>query len=145
MACQGPEFIAMKTLIEAPEITVISELKKAIFDFTFNHVEKGLDRVTLKKWMSFRVDAFQERCNVIADEEFQLSLLWFYVQLKAEWSQINTHHQYAQMYAHKTDKMLHYQKGILSACINSVEKHINLLHVDGVTSFLSLPMNDFDS
>lgn len=135
----------MKTLIEAPEIKIISELRKAIFDYTFNYVDKGLDRVALKKWMSLRVDAFQERCNTIADAEFQLSLMWFYVQLKAEWSQINTHYQYAQMYAHKTDKMLHYQKGILAACVTSLEKHINLLHVDGVTSFLSLPMQDFAS
>ena len=135
----------MKVLIEAPEVKIISELKKAIFDYTFNNVENGNDRLALKKWVSYRVDAFQERCNVIAEEELQLLLIWFYVQLKAEWSQINTHYQYAQMYRHKTDLMLHYQKGMLRAIICVIEKNINLVYVDGVTSFLSMPMQDFDS
>jgi hypothetical protein len=134
----------MKVLIESPEVKVISALRKAIFDFTFNHVESGHDRVALKKWVSSRVDAFQDQCDVIAIEEFELVLMWFYVQLKAEWSQVNTHYQYAQMYAQRTDRMLHYKRGILHAIINAIEEHINLLHVDGVTSFLSLPMNDFD-
>lgn len=135
----------MKKVIESLEVKIISDIKKAIFDYAFNNVKNGNERLALKKWVNSRVDAFMNRLDVIVDAELQLQLMWFYIQLKAEWSQLNTHQQYAQMYGYRTNAKINHQKGILSAVICAIEKHINLIHVDGITTFLSMSMKDFDN
>jgi hypothetical protein len=38
----------------------------------------------------------------------------------------------------------HYRLRVLSTTIKEVENFINLYHVDGVTSFMSLPMREFE-
>ena len=70
--------------------------------------------------------------------------MWFYVQLKAEWSQINTHFQYQQMRSFELSTQLYFRLKVLSITIKEIEKFINIYHVDGVSSFLSLPMNEFE-
>ena len=78
------------------------------------------------------------------EEEFQLALMWFYVQLKAEWSQINTHFQFQQMRGFELSPSFYYRLKVLSITIKEIENFINIYHVDGVASFLSLPMSEFE-
>ena len=72
----------------------ISKLKANLYDDALSKISRIEDREKIKKWIQYKVNAFLSTSNMFEEEEFQLALMWFYVQLKAEWSQINTHFQY---------------------------------------------------
>ena len=78
------------------------------------------------------------------EEEFQLTMLWFYIQLKSEWSLLNRRDQYQRMRGYDPPLSYHYRLSVLSITIKEIENFINLFHVDGITSFLSLPMSEFE-
>jgi hypothetical protein len=82
--------IATKTAVDE----CISKLKTSIYDEVLSKITKTEEREKIKKWIQFKVNSFLSTSNMYEEEEFQLALMWFYVQLKAEWSQINTHSQY---------------------------------------------------
>jgi|GEM_PF-5086085 len=122
----------------------ISRLKTNLYDEVLSRITKQEERDRIKKWIRFRVDNFLSTSSMYHEEEFQLALMWFYVQLKAEWSQLNTHGQYQQMRGYDIQLSFVYRLKVLSITIKEVENFINLFHVDGVTSFLSLPMIEFE-
>lgn len=122
----------------------IGRLKTNIFDEVLSKITNIEDRDRLKNWAKFKVDAFLSSTHMYREEEFQLALMWFYVQMKAEWSQLNTHAQYQQMRGFLIKQSFAYRMRILSIIVKEIENHINLYHVDGVTSFLSLPMDLFE-
>ena len=122
----------------------ISRLKTNIFDGILSKIKNVQERDKIKTWARFKVDAFLASTNMYREEEFQLALMWFYIQMKAEWSQLNTHAQYQQMRGFLVNQSYSIRMSILSIIIKEIENHINLYHVDGVTSFLSLPMNLFE-
>ncbi len=122
----------------------ISRLKTSIYDEVLSKITKREEKEKLKTWAKCKVDAFLASTQMYREEEFQLALMWFYVQMKAEWSQLNTHAQYQQMRGYLAKPSFAYRMRILSITIKEIENFINLYHVDGVTSFLSLPMEEFE-
>ena len=128
----------------SPSDDILSRLKSGLYEDVLNIFDNEHERQQIRSWIESRIYSFEQSCEIIADEEFQLTLMWFYIQLKAEWSQLNTHNQYAQMFGRKIEKKIAAKLKVLSVIIIEIEKDINLLHVDGVTSFFSLPMRDFN-
>lgn len=122
----------------------ISRLRTNSYDEVLSKIGKITDREKLKNWIQFKVNTFLATAHVYEEEEFQLALMWFYVQLKAEWSQLNTHVQYQQMRGYDPPMSFYYRIKVLSITIKEVENFINLYHVDGVTGFMSLPMIEFE-
>lgn len=122
----------------------ISKLKANLYDDALSKISRIEDREKIKKWIQYKVNAFLSTSNMFEEEEFQLALMWFYVQLKAEWSQINTHYQYQQMRGFELSLPFYYRLKVLSITIKEIENFINIYHVDGVASFLSLPMSEFE-
>jgi hypothetical protein len=122
----------------------ISKLKANIYDDALSKISRIEDREKIKKWIQYKVNAFLSTSNMFEEEEFQLALMWFYVQLKAEWSQINTHFQFQQMRGFELSPSFYYRLKVLSITIKEIENFINIYHVDGVASFLSLPMSEFE-
>ena len=122
----------------------ISKLKTSIYDEVLSKITRIEERERIKKWIQYKVNTFLSTSSMYEEEEFQLALMWFYVQLKAEWSQINTHSQYQQMRGYDLPMSFHYRLKVLSTTIKEIENFINLYHVDGVTSFMSLPMIEFE-
>jgi len=122
----------------------ISKLKTKSYDEVLSKISRKEEREKIKRWIQVKVSTFLTTSNIYEEEEFQLALMWFYVQLKAEWSQLNTHVQYQQMRGYDIQLSYYYRLMVLSITIKEIENFINLFHVDGVTGFLSLPMNEFE-
>lgn len=122
----------------------IYKIKSITYDEILLRISKKDDRDKIKKWIHFKINSFLHSTNMHDEEEFQLTLMWFYVQLKSEWSLLNTHNQYKQMRGYDPPLSYHYRLSVLSITIKEIENFINLFHVDGVASFLSLPMSEFE-
>lgn len=134
----------MSTIVLNEVEESLGRLKDTIYDEVLRPNRNMEERAAIKDWILRKVDEFQRSIKVLADEEYQLVLMWFYIQMKAEWSQINTHNQYRLMLGYDIEMSFIYKANVLSATIKEIEKHINIYHVDGVTTFLSLPMEDFE-
>lgn len=135
----------MKILTREVIDECISNLKTTSYDEVLNRISNKDERFRIHRWIRRKVDMFLSTSSMYQEEEFQLVLMWFYIQLKSEWSQLNTHGQYLQMRGYDIPGSLVYRLKVLSITIKEVESFINLYHVDGVTSFLSLPMEVFES
>ncbi|MBO6794481.1 MAG: hypothetical protein JJ895_11265 [Balneolaceae bacterium] len=123
----------------------VVKLKSTSYDDVLSRIKNEDERFKINRWIRRKVDQFLSTSNMYQEEEFQLVLMWFYIQLKSEWSQLNTHGQYLQMKGYDIPGSLVYRLKVLSITIKEVEKFINIYHVDGVTGFLSLPMEVFES
>lgn len=122
----------------------IDRLKTNIYEGVLSQISSQEKRKQFKLWIRSRLDPFLTSSKNYSEEEFQLVLMWFYIQLKTEWSQLNTHAQYKQMDGYMAPKSLIIKLRLLSVTIKEIENFINIYHVDGVTSFLSLPMIEFE-
>ncbi len=135
----------MKVFTKEAVDECISKLKSTSYDEVLSRINNKDERFRINRWIRRKVDHFLSTSSMYHEEEFQLVLMWFYIQLKTEWSQLNTHGQYLQMRGYDIPGSLVYRLKVLSTTIKEIETFINLYHVDGVTSFLSLPMEVFES
>lgn len=135
----------MKVFTKEAVDECISKLKTTSYDEVLSRISNKDERFRINRWIRRKVDQFLSTSSMYHEEEFQLVLMWFYIQLKSEWSQLNTHGQYLQMRGYDMPGSLVYRLKVLSITIKEIESFINLYHVDGVTSFLSLPMEVFES
>ena len=135
----------MKVFTKEAVDECISKLKTTSYDEVLSRISNKDERFRINGWIRRKVDQFLSTSSMYHEEEFQLVLMWFYIQLKSEWSQLNTHGQYLQMRGYDMPGSLVYRLKVLSITIKEIESFINLYHVDGVTSFLSLPMEVFES
>ncbi len=134
----------MNAITRATVDECISRLKTNLYDEVLSKITRTEEREKIQNWIKFKVNTFLASTQMYGEEEFQLALMWFYVQMKAEWSQLNTHVQYQQMKGYDIKRSFVYRMKLLSVTIKEIENFINLFHVDGVTSFLSLPMEEFE-
>lgn len=102
-------------------------------------LEDEQDREYIRQWLYTKVDEFLNRCNMVDQEELKTMLMWFYIQLKSEWSQINTEIQYQPMYSDEPDMVLIFKSSVLSQLIASVEKVMKYVDVERAVNFLAEP------
>lgn len=100
------------------------------------------ERKELAEWISVRKEAFIKRCEVVTDkDEIPWLVMWYYIQLKAEWSQINTEIQYGAMNSGAPDLQLVYKSSLLSNLIAIAEEIPRHVDVEHATNFLAEPFS----
>jgi hypothetical protein len=112
----------------------------------FRDIVGGIDDQTsaesLLQWINEKVNLFIERCKIVDDtHEMPWLVMWFYIQLKAEWSQINTEIQYGALKSDTPDMELIFKSSLLSALINIVENIPRAIDVEYAVDFLAEPFN----
>lgn len=113
---------------------------------SFNDIAAGIeheqDRKQLLQWIHDKLNLFIDRCKVVDDtQEMPWLVMWFYIQLKAEWSQINTEIQYGAMKSDMPDMNLIFKSSLLSGLIAIVEDIPRQVDVEYATNFLAEPFN----
>lgn len=94
----------------------------------------------LFEWVQHKTIDFIKRCEIVQDEqEIPMLLMWFYIQLKSEWSQINTEIQYGPLLTGEIDIELVYKSSILSTLLLEVESILLQWDVEHATNFLAQP------
>jgi len=114
-------------------------LTENIYPELINDLETEKDQATIDRWINNTLLTFKTRCEQVNDEdEFQRMLIWFYVQVKSDWHQLNMQVQYAPINGHEMDMGLIYLASIIGLTIREIEVYIDLLEVEQVTHFLSM-------
>lgn len=99
------------------------------------------DKEYIRNWIFSRMDEFINRCKLVnEDEELPNLLMWFYIQMKTEWSQINTEIQYQPMVSEEPDMVLIFKSSILSQLLGSVENLLRYVDVERAVNFMSNPV-----
>lgn len=125
----------IKDILEAEEANQrIQEVLEGVAD------EK--EKQELAEWIGHRKEAFIKRCEVVTDkDEIPWLVMWYYIQLKAEWSQINTEIQYGAMNSGAPDLQLVYKSSLLSTLIAVAEEIPRHVDVEHATNFLAEPFS----
>lgn len=130
-------------------IICVSEIRKTIIDETFRQqIEDTIialpepeQQQALKKWIFDKANSFLERCEIVEeDEEMPTLLMWYYVQLKSEWSQLNTEVQYQPLRSEEPDMMLIFKASTLSLLLAQIEQILSYVDVERATDYLSDPI-----
>lgn len=104
-------------------------------------LEQESDRDAIKDWLYSKVDDFVKRCGIVQeDEEISTLLMWFYIQLKSEWSQLNTEIQYQPMASDEPDMVLIFKASTLSQLLASIENILRYVDVERAVDFLADPI-----
>jgi hypothetical protein len=109
-------------------------------------LENDTDKEFVRKWIFSKMDEFIERCKIVQeDDELPSLLMWFYMQLKTEWSQINTEVQYQPMVSDEPDMVLIFKASLLSQVIGNVETILRYVDVERAVNFMSNPVWKLES
>jgi|GEM_PF-3222049 len=109
-------------------------------------LENDTDKEFVRNWIFSKMDEFIERCKIVQeDDELPSLLMWFYMQLKTEWSQINTEVQYQPMVSDEPDMVLIFKASLLSQVIGNVETILRYVDVERAVNFMSNPVWKLES
>lgn len=140
-------------------IIKINEVKQQMLNERFlndiHETAMGLpdpeEQKELKHYVIGKANDFIHRCEIVQEEEeFGPLLMWFYIQLKSEWSQINTEVQYQPLRSDMPDMMLIFKASVLSQLLANVEEMLSYSDVERATDFIADPiwkvesMNSFE-
>lgn len=117
--------------IQSIERSIKSDQILQDIEDTLLGLEDESDKEYIRNWIFSRMDEFINRCKLVnEDEELPNLLMWFYIQMKTEWSQINTEIQYQPMVSDEPDMVLIFKSSILSQLLGSVENLLRYVDVE---------------
>lgn len=127
------------SVVDVKSVLHNDDLKNKLTDI-LSGLESADDQSSLLEWVDDKNKQFLSRCEIVQDEqEVPLLLMWFYIQLKSEWSQINTEIQYGPLLTGEVDLLLVYRSSILSTLLMEVETLLLEWDVEHATNFLAQP------